>query len=138
MDSAAGAASRGRRLTFWFIFAVLASVVPLFWTYSYLVDIHAPHSLSAVLSRGDLIVISTVLAAGSVGEMITRKTKSGISTFEGVMIGITVLLLMCGGWLYAIVSHTSPDGGQLAVLYSVGTFVASLVVGTGSIWVDSR
>jgi|SRR5271166_198030 len=138
MQAAAETASRGRRLTFWFLFAVLASVVPLFWLYSYLVETHAPHSFAAVLSRGDLIVISTVLAAGSIGELLTRKTKNGISVFEGVLIGITVLLLMCGGWLYAIVSTASPTGGQPAVLYSLGTFCASLFVGASSIWVDSR
>jgi hypothetical protein len=127
----------GRRLIFWLIYVVLASVVPLGWTYSHLAETHAPHSFAAVLSRGELVIISTVLATGSVGDLLARKTKgSGISIFEGIIIGSAVLLLMCGGWLYSLVSSASPEGSQSAVLFSLGTFVASCIFGASSIVVD--
>lgn len=99
---------------------------------------HAPHSFTDLLSRGDLIIISVVLAAGSIGEMLARKTTSGFSTPELVILGFGMLLLLCGTGLYAIVSTASPgDDANLGVVFSFGTFAGTLAIGGSSIWVGS-
>lgn len=128
---------RRRRLAIWFVFGILVSLVPLAYRFGGLVAAGSSRSLTDVLSTGDLFVIAMVVAASSVGDLISRKTTGGISLSEAMIMGFTFLLFMFGGWLYAFVSFDpSFAHGQSVVPISIITFAASVIVGASSIWVD--
>jgi hypothetical protein len=65
--------SRIRRLIVWFFGTLVAAVVPLGFIYADLLQKREPHGVSDVLSSGELILISGVVALGSVGELLGEK-----------------------------------------------------------------
>ena len=130
-------AMKWRRTIGWFIISVAVSLVPLVAAWITLIEKQKPDGFSDVLSKGDLILIGVVLNAGSVWDMIVRKTKTtrGFSTPEAIIIALAIVVLVFGSMLYGLVSF----GGdaQLAVLISLGTFVAAVAIGLSSIWLTT-
>jgi hypothetical protein len=135
MTGATTVTTRWRRTIGWAIFSVGVSLLQLVATLVALIERNAPHGFSDVLSRGDLIIIAVVLAAGSVGDMVVRKTTGGFSMPEVAVMGFGVVLLVLGAILYALVSTAVSGDADLAVLVSLGTFGGSLAIGGSSIWV---
>jgi hypothetical protein len=130
--------SRRRRLIVWFIFGLVVSVIPVLWIFLKLVLKKEPHGTWDVLSTGDLIVISAVLAAASVGELLGRKRGRDLSEGELVIVGATFVLLLCSGWLYAIVSALSdPANRRWPGVFCLVAFAISVVIGASSIWIDT-
>ncbi len=131
---------RLRRLIVWFFCTLVAGVIPLGFIYAELLQKREAHAVSDVLSSGELILVSGVLALGSVGELIGEKAGNAEdSDRDGdVKLAIliaTLMLLASTGWLYPVVRSS---GGTVAVVWSLIAFGVSFLVGASSVWVSSR
>ncbi|WP_409436917.1 hypothetical protein [Mycobacterium sp. SMC-14] len=119
---------RRRKLTVWLICTVLAAVVPLLFLWVDLLTGDEAHGLSNVLASGELILISGVLAFGSLGELYGDKAKNGKERDRDLEFGLVisaVLLIFSVGWLYPLVR----DGGTAAVWWSLGALAISVLHG---------
>lgn len=121
------------------MFGLLASLVPILWISLKLVFDHKPHGWE-VVSGGDLITVGFVLAVGAVGDLLVRRTTQ-LSGGDLIRIGITILLAVCAGWLYAIVSNMNSDdtiGKWQPGLWSLGMFAVTIIFGATNVWAKEQ
>ena len=85
--------SRPEKLTRWFIFSVLVSLVPLAISWLGMRLDRKPATLQVITARGELLLISTTIAAAAVGEVIaggqdraTQKLLAGGSCMLAVLL----------------------------------------------------
>jgi len=84
----------------WFIFSVLVALVPLFITGVILITKETPPPiLLTVLGSGQLLLISTAIAADAIGDLICASIE--YATLKIIAGGGCVIALMCGALWYA-------------------------------------
>ncbi|WP_156746772.1 hypothetical protein [Mycobacterium sp. E2733] len=128
-------AERKRRFQGWLVFGLLASLVPILWIALKLVFSHRAHGWE-VVSGGDLITVGFVLALGAAGDLLVRRTTQ-LSAGDLWRVGITFLLAVCGGWLYAMVSLMNEDDNSSKCepgVITLGTFAVIIFFGATNVW----
>jgi len=89
-----------RKFLRWFMFGVLVALAPLFITGVILVaKDNPPPILLTVLGSGQLLLISTAIAADAIGDLVCASIES--ATLGIVAGGGCILALMCGALWYA-------------------------------------
>ncbi|MGA5535007.1 hypothetical protein [Mycolicibacterium nivoides] len=124
---------RRRRVIVWLFYGAAASLIPPLWDALKLVLQHKPHGFWEAISTGQLITVAFLIAAAAAGDLLGRK-KTLLHDTELAIIGSTFLLLMCGGWLYAIIAAL-PDASDriwpgASCLF---TIVIGIVIGISSV-----
>jgi hypothetical protein len=119
--------SRTEKLLRWFMFSVLASLVPLALTYfSHRIDRHAVR-LEMLLGRGELLLITTTLGAAALGELIPANRENAIA--KVLAGGASVLMIVISSVCFAAIqSRNNADPRPVAVLslaFFFGTLLAA-------------
>ncbi|MFD3538859.1 hypothetical protein ACFWUQ_05080 [Streptomyces sp. NPDC058662] len=126
----------GPKLQHWFFFGVLFGVLPIALCFVMNTLVRSGMTLTQLLGRGELLIVTTSLAAAAAGQIITRKgSHTGITNVLGFLVCLNILLAVATAGLFAFVSFASQtpnsvDGASVAQ-YSVVLF-ASGVVTAGS------
>jgi hypothetical protein len=103
------------KLTRWFIFTVLAALVPVAFGSLILYYRNKPLSLEAVTSKGELLLISAGIAGAGIGELIASGTvKRG--TAKLVCAGLCFITLMLSGMWFGDISSTTVETMNLTRL----------------------
>ena len=98
----------------WFVFTVIAALVPLVFGLGKLFFQGKPLSLQAISSRGELLLISTGIAGTAIGELIASGTsKQPVPKI--VCAGLCFINLSLSGMWFADIS-TSVESANLARL----------------------
>lgn len=129
-------ADRKRRFQGWLVFGLLASLVPVLWIFLQLVFTHQTHGWE-VVSGGDLITIGFVLAVGAVGDLLVRRTTR-LSGGDLLRVGITFVLAICAGWLYAIVSTMNSDNTSKWIPGVVSLVTFAVIIAFGATIVGAK
>lgn len=91
------------RLTRWLIFSVIVAMVPLAFDYfARMTDGSEAPKLAAIVSKGELLLISAAIAAAAIGEIIGRPGKRAVA--ELVATGACVVTFFFASLYYANVS----------------------------------
>ncbi len=92
-----------QKLIKWLLFSAVISVVPLFSTYIILL-LHSNYTtITTIIARGELQLISVALLANGIGEVVSNDNIS--KTIKIALSGLsTILLLLISIWYGAIVS----------------------------------
>ncbi|HEY0025278.1 MAG TPA: hypothetical protein VGB24_20355 [Longimicrobium sp.] len=124
--------SRPERMTRWFIFGVLISLIPLAVSYfSLKLDRRAP-TLGGLLAGGELLLISTTVAAGCIGELIP--VSRGKPVEKLIAGGACMLIVLFSTSCFAAVkSRASPDPSPIRAT-SLLLFASAVVAGAGCVY----
>ena len=95
----------------WGGFGVFVSVLPVGLSYIQRITDNEPHNFVEILANGELVLVSAVLAAGSLGELLARERKEPIPKFERLLILWAGLILFGGGWFYSSLSRNAEARG---------------------------
>lgn len=78
-----------KRLIVWLLFGAVFGLMPLFAVALKEVFSSGGFHITNVLKNGDLFIVSAVLAAGAIGELLAATTR-GLSSFIAVIAGFSV------------------------------------------------
>ena len=117
----------------WLVFSVALGIIPLVVSAFCLATFGVPttisHSLSVVVSHGELLIIAALLCGTASGEIVG--TGGGYRTLKAVSCGLAIILLLFSALYYADVSLAQSLGKQidlnLVQTTSLKVFEASLV-----------
>jgi hypothetical protein len=117
--------SRSEKLTRWIIFNVMVALVPLFAGYLGLQLGREEPGLHTLTARGELLLISSAIAAAAVGELIPAGRSK--ATFKLCAGGTCILLVLVSSLVFAAI-QARPDADPQAILStSVGLCVGTLL-----------
>jgi hypothetical protein len=126
--------STAKRLARWIFFSVLISLCPMFATY--LIVLETPQqtiTLADLLSQGGLQLISVVLLAVSVGELLgSRESLSKTKiVLGGISIFLTLLLAMeYGAITVRIVEHGT---SKCSIWFPLITFASAIIISSACV-----
>ena len=128
--------SRPERMTRWFIFGVLISLIPLGVSYfMQKLDRRAP-TLGSLLEGGELLLISTTVAAGCIGELIPISRRKPV---EKLVAGgaCMVVVLVATSCFAAVKSRPSPDPSPIRTT-SLWLFATAVLAGGGCVYLANE
>jgi len=115
------------KLLRWFIFSVAVAMIPLALTYFVLEIERQNPTLEDVLSNGELLLISTAIAAAAIGEVIGTTPKRAV--LKILATGVCTITAMLGSVFYTIIrTAAAPDPRPImtvSLLVFGGTILAS-------------
>lgn len=113
------------KLTRWFIFGVVVSLLPFALAYLNLWASKKPAKIEDLLSRGELLLVSTAIGAAAIGELLGVKDTHAL--YKIVIGGCSFVAVLTQMAWYAYTSDASQglDGRSVAKL-SVVFFVVTL------------
>lgn len=114
------------KLTRWFIFGVVVSLLPFALAYLNLWASKKPAKIEDLLSRGELLLVSTAIGAAAIGELLGVKDTHALGK---IIVGgcSFVAVLMQMAW-YACTSDASRGlDGQYVARSSLVFFAVTLV-----------
>lgn len=96
-----------KRLIVWLLFGAVFGLMPLFAVSLKEVFSSGGFHINNVLKNGDLFIVSAVLAAGAIGELLAATTR-GLSSFVAVIAGFFCLATFAGDTIaYVVVGSAS-------------------------------
>lgn len=99
----------------WGGFGVFVSILPIGLTYLQRLIDKQPHDIVEIIANGELVLVSAVLSAGSLGELLNRSRKTTkINLFEQLIILAAAASLFGGGWFYSTLSANSESRAMQA------------------------
>jgi hypothetical protein len=113
------------KLTRWFIFSVLISLVPLITSYLGLLLDSRAATLQTVTGRGELLLITTTLAAAAIGELIPSGRDRG--TQKLLAGGSCIVIVLLSSLLFAAVQSRAHPNGALTLVLSVSLFCGTIL-----------
>jgi hypothetical protein len=88
------------------LFGVVLTLLPLILSWLRRLDSDRPHDLVSVCANGELLLISTVIAGGAVGELILRSVDRRWLSFKIWAVGSAILMLAIeAGWYSSVASR---------------------------------
>jgi hypothetical protein len=116
----------------WLIFNVLISLLPLAFAAFLLASKQAPHQESmwvSVLGGGELLLISTAIAAEAIGDLIASNEEKAV--WKYISSGGCLIALIFSALWYATVRESGPTQNAAtivvgSVILFAATFVAAL------------
>jgi len=90
------------KLTLWFIFRVLLSLVPILFTSVRILTTGGAHPFGTAIERGELVLLAAAMCGGSVGLLIGSGATLLISKI--ISGGAAIIILMFSSLYYADVS----------------------------------
>jgi hypothetical protein len=116
----------GARLLKWVFFTVLVSFTPLILT-GLVLWADDKMVVSSLWPHGELLLISTAIAADAIGEMIPTGPRARAAKI--VAVGSCVLLLIISALWYAVIQIHGFNAGKISessLFLFAGTLIASL------------
>jgi hypothetical protein len=108
----------------WFIFTVLISLIPIGYAILKMLTFSKPFKLESVIGRGELLLISTAIGGGAIGEVIgTTKTHPVLKIIAAG--GCILTVLMSAMWFADILSAVE---GQVSTLSGSIISYGSLII----------
>lgn len=114
------------KLTRWFIFGVIVSLLPFALAYLNLWASKKPVKVEDLFSRGELLLVSTALGAAAIGELLGIKDTHALYKIIIGGCSFVVVLTQMAWYAYASDASQGLDGRSVAKL-SVVFFVVTLV-----------
>ncbi len=118
--------SRCMRLARWLLFGIGVALAPIVGRYLILRTYHLPATLEAVISNGELLLISTGIAAGGIGEIIASGQRHGL--LKVLAAGTFMLFALASSFYFSALVLPQPDTAYItsvSVKLFVGTNLAS-------------
>ena len=103
----------GIRITRWLIFSVLVSLLPVIFSALVLLTGQGISSITVLLSGGELLLISSAICAGAIGEIVTSTNRNKIGRVLAGG-GSVIILASSSFWFAHIVSSESVNGDVVA------------------------
>ena len=130
------------RVYVFFAFVLLGAFIPFFFLgfVYYFKGEGWGGVLRDVLQSGELMVISTGLAAGAAGDLLVSTLQDREKRPRGLVIanfGAAYVFLMCAAFLYAEVAGARPAqtlATKLVTVMSVTTFALSIAIVLSTMW----
>src|SRR3954468_5447431 len=95
-----------QRLSAWLVFGVIVSLLPLGFDFLGHVDGDGGNSWTVLAGRGQLLLISVVIAGNALGEVLTAEVPARIRTARIWTAGsLTIGLALQAGWYADIASR---------------------------------
>jgi len=113
------------RLTRWFIFSVLVTMVPLGFSFARRATEGQLATLNAVISHGELLLISVATCAVAIGELIASGSRR--SVLQVLAAGGCVITLISASLYFAYVSSTTSPNAEVVTRTSVWIFAFGLL-----------
>lgn len=130
------------RLLRWFLFSVIISLVPLIFDGVLLWSRETPSRqiAVAVLAGGELLLISTAIAADAVGDLVgSGSTRTGLKLLVG---GTCVISLLFAALWYAansVLENTGQHANPHAVITgSAVVFICTVCAGASCKWLGEE
>lgn len=127
--------SATKRVLVWLLFGAVFGLMPLFAVSLKEAFTPAGFNIDTLLKSGDLFIVSAVLSAGALGELIAAASKGGMSFYFVVFSGFFCLAAFAGDTIaYVVASNATPSEVAIASLWCFPlTLLASgLCVGTAA------
>jgi hypothetical protein len=113
------------RLVRWFVFSVVIALLPLGFRYLLEATDGAPPTITRLLSQGELLLVSSAIAAAAVGELIGRGRRRPIlQLFAG---GGCIATVLIASLYFAYVSTRTAARPTVVATTSVWLFVLTLI-----------
>ena len=119
------------RLIRWLIFSVVVSLVPLLLAYASDQTRGGTPTLVSILSKGDLLLISTALAAAAIGDLLPAAQAMPVRAMLAG--GGCVVSVLFGSSYYAAIVTGSVARPDLVADYSVALFGMTLLSGASCV-----
>jgi hypothetical protein len=100
--------SKATRLVQWLIFSVAVAIAPLIFSYISQLTRGLDPSIGVILRNGELLLISTAIAAEAIGELLSSKTAS--PTNKMISGGCSILVLFFGSLWFADITSAIASG----------------------------
>ncbi|MEU6590860.1 hypothetical protein ABZ923_16835 [Streptomyces sp. NPDC046881] len=95
-------------------------------------------SLTELLGRGELLIVTTSLSAAAAGQIITRK-GTGHENMLGFLVSLNILIAVVTAGLFAFVSSAAQTklkiDADTVALYSTIFFIATIVTAGSSAFI---
>lgn len=117
--------SRSEKLTRWIIFNVMVALVPLFAGYLGLQLGREEPGLHVLTARGELLLVSSAIAAAAVGELIPAgRSKAAFKLCAG---GTCILLVLVSSLVFAGIQARQDTDPKSVLGLSLGLFAGTLL-----------
>ena len=118
-----------QRVTIWLLGVVAASLLPVIALILHEIDNNDPLDLVMLLSRGDLLLIGTVVTIGSFADLARTETPTQLNHYKGCLLVICALTAVIQAlWYSDLAARTSVVSGTLhgAMGIALGTLAVYL------------
>lgn len=96
------------KLVRWFIFSVTVALLPIMLNYLILLSSGQTPTVTTMFYRGDILLISSAIAAGAIGELIGSTDKFKIPKY--IVGGLCVILLfITSAWFASITNMANSE-----------------------------
>jgi hypothetical protein len=103
-----------QRVTIWLLGVVAASLLPVVALILHEIDNSDPLDLVTLLSRGDLLLIGTVVTIGSFADLARSNTPTQLNHYKGCLLVICALTAVVQAlWYSDLAARTSVAGSTL-------------------------
>ena len=124
-----------RRVVVWLLFGAIFGLMPLFAVT--LKESFSPDgfSMEELLKNGDLFIVSAVLAAGALGELLAAASRGAMNFYFAIFSGFSCLATFAGDTIaYVVASTASPAEVATASLwfFPLTLLASGLCVGTAA------
>ncbi len=116
-----------QRVAIWLLGVVAASLLPVIALILHDVDNNDPLDLVTLLSRGDLLLIGTVVTIGSFADLARAETPRGLNHYKGCLLVICALTAVIQALWYSDLAARAGSGEMHdAVGVALGTLMVYL------------
>lgn len=137
------------RIVLWIIFSVIIGLLPFFTKFQQMYLRNVPTDLQAIFADGSLFVVSSIVAASAVGELVVNLIRHDgsprlISIGVTITIGMTLIIIYIGGSSFADITINGEIIDKAAIALSrkrvtemsLTLFGFSVVSGLGCLFIS--
>jgi hypothetical protein len=136
-----------RRIVGWLLFSALGAWIPIYLIAMHREGVGEPSGLADVIATGELMLVSAVLAVGSVGDLLVR-TNTRPSLFALMNVVGAGGVLVGGTSFYGRIDAAEHQGEARALQpplhpplhifgWSVTAFIICVFIGVSTIWIST-
>lgn len=123
-----------KRVLVWLLFGAIFGLMPLFAVT--LKEVFSPtgFKIDELLKNGDLFIVSAVLAAGAIGELLAAASR-GMSFYLAVISGFFCLITFAGDTIAYVVAGSAPPAEVTTAslwFFPVTLLASGLCIGTAA------
>jgi hypothetical protein len=129
-----------RKVITWILFGVIGSIVPLVFLYVARSDASLEGGIPAVLSTGELLIVSIVSTTAAVGDLLVSRKKE-LSDIAMINSFVAIIALLVGSSKYAAIQLAEIQKTPLphhVFAWSISLFIVSLYIGLTTVVMSVR
>ena len=124
--------TRSEKMVRWFIFSVLVALTPLAFALFDALVAGRPATVHALVGDGELVLLSTAIAAASAGELIAAGRDRALG--KVLAGGTCILLVLVGSIEFAAIHASTVRNVDVVALLSLWLFAGTVLAGASSIY----